>query len=79
MVHDTQSAQHAQSKEHNTYMVMLCLLNTLLVLTLTMRELRYWPSIAGIWLQSHCGDKEDVVCVPLKHSEGRFIFILPCP
>ena len=30
----------------------LCLLNTLLVLTLTMRELR-------MLIQSHCGDEED--------------------
>ena len=35
-----------------------CLLSTLLVLTLTMRELRHWPSIAGMLLQSHCGDEE---------------------
>ena len=32
---------------------------TLLVLTLTMRELRHWPSIAGMSPQSHCGDEED--------------------
>ena len=35
------------------------LLSTLLVLTLTMRELRHWPSIAGMSPQSHCGDEED--------------------
>ena len=35
------------------------LLSTLLVLTLTVRELRHWPSIAGMLLQSHCGDEED--------------------
>ena len=33
--------------------------STLLVLTLTMRELRHWPSIAGMSPQSHCGDVED--------------------
>ena len=27
--------------------------------TLTMRELGHWPSIAGMSLQSHCGDEED--------------------
>ena len=37
----------------------LCLLSTLLVLTLTMRELHQWPSIANMSLQSHCGDEED--------------------
>ena len=31
----------------------------ILVLTLTMREIRQWPSIAGMSLQSQCGDKED--------------------
>ena len=31
-----------------------------LILTQTMRELRYWPSIAGTSPQSHCGDEEDV-------------------
>ena len=36
-----------------------CLLSTLLVLTITMRELRHWPSIAGMSPQSHCGDEED--------------------
>ena len=36
-----------------------CLLSTLLVLTLTMRELCHWPSIAGMPPQSHCGDEED--------------------
>ena len=25
-----------------------------------MRELRHWPSIAGMSPQSHCGDEEDV-------------------
>ena len=31
----------------------------ILVLTLTMRELHHWPSIAGKLPQSHCGDEED--------------------
>ena len=31
----------------------------MLVLTLTMRELRHWPSIAGMSPQSHCGHEED--------------------
>ena len=35
------------------------LFDSLLVLTLTMRELRHWPSIVGMSLQSHCGDEED--------------------
>ena len=26
---------------------------------LTMRELRHWPSIAGLSPQNHCGDEED--------------------
>ena len=37
-----------------------CLFSTPLVLTLTMRELRLWPSIAGMSPQSQCGDKEDI-------------------
>ena len=36
-----------------------CLLNTLVILTLTMRELRHWPSISGMSPQSNCGDEED--------------------
>ena len=36
-----------------------CLLSTLLVLTIKMRELCHWLSIAGMSPQSHCGDKED--------------------
>ena len=44
----------------NVFMVLAwCLLSTLLVLTPTMRELRHWPSIAGMSPQSHCGDEED--------------------
>ena len=35
------------------------------VLTLTMRELRHWPSIAGMSPQSHCGDEEDG-CIELS-------------
>ena len=35
------------------------------VLTLTMRELRHWPSIAGMSPQSHCGDEEDG-CIKLS-------------
>ena len=41
------------------------LLSTLLLLTLTMRELRYWPSIAGILPQSRCGDEDDE-CIGLS-------------
>ena len=37
----------------------LCLLSTLLVLTLTMHELRHWPSIAGMSPQNYCDDEED--------------------
>ena len=37
----------------------LCMLSTLLVLSLTMRELRHWPSIAGMSPQSHYGAEED--------------------
>ena len=36
------------------------MLRTLLVLTLTMRELRHWLSKAGMSPQSHCGDEEDI-------------------
>ena len=36
-----------------------CFLSTLLVITLTMRELCHWPSIAGMSPKSHCGDEED--------------------
>ena len=44
----------------NIFMLLAwCLLSTLLVLTLTMRELRQWPSIAGMSPQSHFGDEED--------------------
>ena len=43
----------------NIMLLALCLLSTLLVLTLTMPELRHWPSIAGTSQQSHCGDKRD--------------------
>ena len=37
----------------------LLVLSTLLALTLAMRELRHWSSIAGMLPQSHCGDEED--------------------
>ena len=41
---------------HNTE----CSISTKLrVLTLTMHELRPWPSIACMLPQSHCGDKDD--------------------
>ena len=36
-----------------------CLLSSLLVLTLTMRELRHWPPIAGMSPRGHCGDEGD--------------------
>ena len=36
MVHDTQSAQHAQSKEHNTYVVTSCRQSNALILITTM-------------------------------------------
>ena len=36
----------------------LCLFRTLLVLTVTMHELRHWPSIADMSPQSHCGDED---------------------
>ena len=39
--------------------MLFAFLSTLLVLALTMRELRHWPSIAGMSLQSHCGDEKD--------------------
>ena len=49
---------------HNIYMIHIIYMyiyiyGSLLVLTLTMRELRHWPSIAGMSPQSHCGDEED--------------------
>ena len=44
----------------NIFMLLAwCLLITLLVLTLTMRQLRHWPSIAGMLPQSHWDDVED--------------------
>ena len=44
----------------NAFMLLAkCLLSTLLVPTLIMRELRHWPSIAGMSSQSHCGDEDD--------------------
>ena len=36
-----------------------CLLNTMLLVTLTMCEFRHWPSIAGMSPQNHYGDEED--------------------
>ena len=35
-----------------------CLFSTVLVLTLTMHELRHWSPIAGRLPQSNCGDEE---------------------
>ena len=35
------------------------ILSILLVLTLALRGLRHWPSIAGMSPQNHCGDEED--------------------
>ena len=43
---------------HIIYMY-IYIYGSLLVLTLTMRELRHWPSIAGMSPKSHCGDEED--------------------
>ena len=44
----------------NVFMLLAwCLLSTLLVLALTLREPRHWPSIVGMSAQSHCGDEED--------------------
>ena len=42
----------------NVFML-LALLSTPLVLTLTIHELRHWPSIAGMSPQGHCGEEED--------------------
>ena len=53
-----------------------CLLTTLLVLTLTMRELRHWPSIANMSLQSHWGD-EEAGCSGLT-SWQHYIYIYIC-
>ena len=41
--------------------VCMCLLSTLFVLTLTVcvRELPQWPSIADMSSQGHCDDEED--------------------
>ena len=36
-----------------------CLLSTLLVLTLTVRELRHWPSEIGILSQNYSSDEKD--------------------
>ena len=57
--------QCAHPPHHHNGFVATCRLWTAsggvhaLVLTLTMRELRHWPSIAGMSPQSHCGDEED--------------------
>ena len=40
-------------------------MKTMLPSSLTMRELRHWPSIAGMSPQSHCGDEEDG-CIELS-------------
>ena len=70
MVPDTHSAGQAQSKERNEPISVLinlltlltqCLLSTLLVLTLTMHELRHWPFIAGMSPQSHCGNRDGCI------------------
>ena len=44
--------------------------------TLTMRELRHWPSIAGVLPQSHCGDEDG--CIGLSswlHYICMYIYI----
>ena len=44
----------------NVFMLLAqCFFSTFLVLTLTMRELLHWPSLASMSPQSHCGDEED--------------------
>ena len=44
----------------NVFMLLsYCLLSVLLFLALTMRDLRHWPSIDSMSLQSHVGDEED--------------------
>ena len=52
----------------------LCLLSTLLVLTLTMREFRHWPSIAGM-------SSRHVATKPLWWWEGwvHWIFFMTSP
>ena len=54
-----QSCTLLSFREYSNGYVYFSLLCTLLVLTLTMHELRHWPSIAGMSPQSHCGDEED--------------------
>ena len=55
-----------------------CLLTTLLVLTLTMRELRHWPSIANMSLQSHWGDEEAGCSGLTSWQHYIYIYIYIC-
>ena len=52
-----------------------CLLSTLLVLRLTMCELRQWPSIAVMLPQNHCDDEEDgrIGLSSGRHSSELFV------
>ena len=52
-----------------------CLLSTLLVQIITMRELRRWPSIGGMSPQSHCGDEEDG-CIGLFLWRHYILYII---
>ena len=51
---------------------------SLLVLTLTTRELRHWPSIASMSPQSHCGDEEDgcIILSSQRHCICIMLFAL---
>ena len=54
-----------------------CLVSTLLVLTLTMRELCHWSSIVGMSPQSHCGDEEmGAFWIIFMTSLYKYIYIL---
>ena len=71
-------SQHLRKNTCTGFMLLAqCLLSTLLVLTLTMRELRHWPSIAGMSPQSHCGDEEDgrMGALDCLHDVTKYIYI----
>ena len=51
----TNTHTNTNTHSHSLYIYILAHM-----LILTMRELRQWPSIAGMSPQSHCGDEEDI-------------------
>ena len=53
-----------------------CLLSTLFILTLTIRELYHYSSIAVMLLQSHCGDEEDRRIGLSSSCHNKYIYIM---